>query len=250
MAAGELTSNPGESPCRRITSSTLEEEILSLPADTAAPLFDKTTWIGSSAAQSLVDLFTSRGTFRSRESVESDPARVQALPVVVVRNGSGDLLRLKRREQRQSAPRQDRDLGRRSCQAGGRRQWTIHRTGRGPRASGRAPYQRRAFGTGVARRRVDPRPRWRQDAAPCGRRLRVARANGRCGRRSERNGVLRTPGNVTQRKLRRAASACERRRRGSDLRALERRDCPASPARGQAGGTEAGLGLGLSPNNR
>ena len=104
MAAGELTSNPGESPCRRITSSTLEEEILSLPADTAAPLFDKTTWIGSSAAQSLVDLFTSRGTFRSRESVESDPARVQALPVVVVRNGSGDLLRLKRREQRSDSP--------------------------------------------------------------------------------------------------------------------------------------------------
>ena len=104
MAAGELASNPGESPCRRITSSTLEEEILSLPADTAAPLFDKTTWIGSSAAQSLVDLFTSRGTFRSRESVESDPARVQALPVVVVRNGSGDLLRLKRREQRSDSP--------------------------------------------------------------------------------------------------------------------------------------------------
>ena len=104
MTVGELTSNPGESPCRKITSSTLEEEILSLPADTAAPLFDKTMWIGSSAAQSLVDLFTSRGTFRSRESVESDPARVQALPVVVVRNGSGDLLRLKRREQRSDSP--------------------------------------------------------------------------------------------------------------------------------------------------
>ncbi len=82
----------------------LEEEILFLPADTVAPLFDKTTWIGGTAAQELVDLFTRKGTFRSRESVESDLAQVQALPVVVVRNRSGDLLRLKRREQHRDSP--------------------------------------------------------------------------------------------------------------------------------------------------
>ena len=88
----------------RLIEEQLEEEILSLPADTVAPLFDETTWIGRTAAQGLVDLFTTQGTFRSRESVEADPARVQALPVVVVRNGSGDLLRLKRREQRRDSP--------------------------------------------------------------------------------------------------------------------------------------------------
>ena len=82
----------------------LEEEILSLPADTVAPLFGETTWIGSTAAQELVDLFTSKGTFRSRASVESDLTHVQALPVVVVRKRSGDLLRLKRREQRRDSP--------------------------------------------------------------------------------------------------------------------------------------------------
>ena len=80
------------------------EEVLSLPADAVAPLFDGTTWIGSAAAHGLVDRFTTQGAFRSRESVETDPARVQALPVVVVRNGSGDLLRLKRKEQRTDSP--------------------------------------------------------------------------------------------------------------------------------------------------
>ncbi len=88
----------------RLIEEQLEEEILSLPADTVAPFFDETTWVGSTAAQGLIDLFTSQGTFRRRESVESDTARVQALPVVVVRNRSGDLLRLKRREQRRDSP--------------------------------------------------------------------------------------------------------------------------------------------------
>ena len=88
----------------RLIEEQLEEEILFLPADTVAPLFEKTTWIGGTAAHELVDLFTRKGTFRSRESVESDLAQVQALPVVVVRNRSGDLLRLKRREQHRDSP--------------------------------------------------------------------------------------------------------------------------------------------------
>lgn len=82
----------------------IKEEILSLSADVVAPSFDGTTWVDSVAVQDLVDRFTARGVFKSRESVESDPARVQALPVVVVRNRSGDLLRLKRREQREDSP--------------------------------------------------------------------------------------------------------------------------------------------------
>ena len=88
----------------RLIEEQLEEAILSLPSDAVAPLFDGTTWIGSAAAHDLVDRFTTQGAFRSRERVETDPARVQALPVVVVRNGSGDLLRLKRREQRADSP--------------------------------------------------------------------------------------------------------------------------------------------------
>ena len=80
------------------------EEILSLPAAAVAALFDETTWLDRTAAQQVIDLFTGQGTFTSRESVESDFGRVQALPVVVVRNGSGDLLQLKRREQREDSP--------------------------------------------------------------------------------------------------------------------------------------------------
>ena len=82
----------------------LEEEILFLPAASVAPLFETATWLGRAAAQQLVELFTTKGSFGSREIVESDLALVQALPVVVVRNRSGDLLRLKRREQRKDSP--------------------------------------------------------------------------------------------------------------------------------------------------
>lgn len=88
----------------RLIEDQLEEEILSLPEAAVAPLFDKTTWLDRTAAEKVIDLFTGQGTFTSRESVESDFGRVQALPVVVVRNGSGDLLRLKRREQREDSP--------------------------------------------------------------------------------------------------------------------------------------------------
>ena len=106
----ERAAGPGETAERVadlvlcLIEEQLEEEILSLPADAVAPLFDGTTWIGRAAAQDLVELFTSRGGFESRESVESDAARVQALPVVVVRNRSGEILRLKRREQRRDGP--------------------------------------------------------------------------------------------------------------------------------------------------
>ena len=88
----------------RLIEEQLDEEILFLPADTVAPLFEAEIWIGRTAAQQLVELFTTEGAFRSRETVESDITLVQALPVVVVRNRSGDLLRLKRREQRKDNP--------------------------------------------------------------------------------------------------------------------------------------------------
>lgn len=79
----------------------LEEEILSLPAGDVSAFFSGASSIGSVEAQQLVETFASKGLFQGRESVESDDARVQALPVVVVRNRSGQVLRLRRREQRQ-----------------------------------------------------------------------------------------------------------------------------------------------------
>ena len=65
-------------------------EILSLREAPVAALFDETTWLDKTAAEKVIDLFTGPGTFASRERVESDFGRVQALPVVVVRNGSGN----------------------------------------------------------------------------------------------------------------------------------------------------------------
>ena len=82
----------------------LDEEILFLPAEAVAPLFKTETWIGKTAAEQLVHLFATKGAFRSRDTVEFDLTLVQALPVAVVRNRSGDLLRLKRREQHKNNP--------------------------------------------------------------------------------------------------------------------------------------------------
>lgn len=82
----------------------LEEEILFLPADAVAELFAGTTCISAGPGTKLLDLFASQGQFKGRETVESDESLVQALPVVIVRNRSGHVLRLKRKEQRSDNP--------------------------------------------------------------------------------------------------------------------------------------------------
>ena len=46
--------------------------------------------------------------FKTRDEVEKDASRVQALPVVVVRNADGDVLRLRRRENRGDNPLHDK----------------------------------------------------------------------------------------------------------------------------------------------
>ena len=82
----------------------LEEEILFLTSAIVAELFGGSTCIDAAAAQRLLDLFASQGQFRGRETVEADEDLVQALPVVIVRNRSGHILRLKRKEQRPDNP--------------------------------------------------------------------------------------------------------------------------------------------------
>jgi predicted NUDIX family phosphoesterase len=49
-------------------------------------------------AQTLINTFESTGDFRPRKTVEADISRIQPLPVVVVRNRSGQILRLVRKE--------------------------------------------------------------------------------------------------------------------------------------------------------
>ncbi len=82
----------------------LEEEILFLPAVTVAELFGDVFCMDAVAAKRLLDLFAFEGHFKGREAVERDESVVQALPVVIVRNRSGHILRLKRREQKPDNP--------------------------------------------------------------------------------------------------------------------------------------------------
>jgi predicted NUDIX family phosphoesterase len=82
----------------------LQEDVLSLDKTVVVRVFDGQKYRESSEAVSLVEAFVNNGDFRPRASVEADPNRVQALPVVVVRNAKGDVLRLKRREEDAANP--------------------------------------------------------------------------------------------------------------------------------------------------
>lgn len=82
----------------------LEENILSLPKSSVESAFGSSKAISDSSAGKLIDLFQSHGTFIPRSQVEADQGRVQALPIVVVRNSVGEVLRLRRRESVSSNP--------------------------------------------------------------------------------------------------------------------------------------------------
>jgi len=76
----------------------LREDILFLPSTNISKLFAGRRFVGEKDAQTLVNDYINLGVFRPREEVESDKDRVQALPIVVIRNKTGDVLRLRRRE--------------------------------------------------------------------------------------------------------------------------------------------------------
>ncbi|MGD0208865.1 MAG: hypothetical protein ABSC89_14790 [Verrucomicrobiota bacterium] len=76
----------------------LREDVLSLPGEDVIRTFAGRKCLNSSEAAALVELFVKSGNFKPREEVEADRTRVQALPVVVVRNKSGRVLRLRRKE--------------------------------------------------------------------------------------------------------------------------------------------------------
>ena len=82
------------------------EEVLSCPKAEIDSLFQGDSYVGEDRARELVDLFSTErvGNFQPREDVEEDASRVQAIPIVVVRNKSGDILRLRRRERNEKNP--------------------------------------------------------------------------------------------------------------------------------------------------
>ena len=84
----------------------VEEHILSCSKEVVTKLFVDKNFIGGSQAEELTRSFLkgSDGNFRPRDEVENDGARVQALPIVIVRNASGHVLRLRRREKADDNP--------------------------------------------------------------------------------------------------------------------------------------------------
>lgn len=75
-----------------------QEDILHVPRSLVVQKFGGTPTIQAKAAEELVHEVCALGEFGPREQVEADAQLVQALPVVVVRNRSGDVLQMRRRE--------------------------------------------------------------------------------------------------------------------------------------------------------
>ena len=77
----------------------VDENILSCPKELVTELFAGECFIERSKAESLTEIFRGpSATYRPRDEVERDNSVVQALPIVVVRNADGEVLRLRRRE--------------------------------------------------------------------------------------------------------------------------------------------------------
>ena len=75
----------------------IAEEILSYPKDMIMKAFADKNFISADRANQFLRN-SDESDFRDRDQVEADKSRVQALPIVVVRNADGDVLRLRRRE--------------------------------------------------------------------------------------------------------------------------------------------------------
>jgi len=76
----------------------LQEDILCLPKQSVKALFKDNKVLSVQDSLLLSELFAKSGEFHPRGEVEENQELVQALPVVVVRNKSGEILRLRRRE--------------------------------------------------------------------------------------------------------------------------------------------------------
>ncbi len=78
----------------------IEENILSASRDNFA--LDSRLIATSGDAQTLIDTFENKGDFQPRKRVEADATRIQPLPIVVVRDRSGRVLQLVRKEREQN----------------------------------------------------------------------------------------------------------------------------------------------------
>ncbi len=87
-----------------IIEEQLREEILFAPRAEIAAVFDQRISLRSADAGAVMQCFWKHGEFLPRDQVERNPDVVQALPVVIVRNKSGAILRLRRKEASRDNP--------------------------------------------------------------------------------------------------------------------------------------------------
>jgi len=81
-------------------TESIEEKILSAPVTLFS--LQKKFVARAADAQKLIEKFEKEGNFLPRKKVEGDLSRIQPLPIVVVRNKSGHILRLVRKERETS----------------------------------------------------------------------------------------------------------------------------------------------------
>lgn len=82
----------------------IQEDILCIEKSHIINLFEGKPCLLTPEANKVEQAFVNQGRFSPRALVEQDHSLLQALPVVVVRNKSGDILRLRRREKRSENP--------------------------------------------------------------------------------------------------------------------------------------------------
>ncbi len=87
-----------------IIDEQLQERILYVPRSDVIAAFDKEVSLNSEDGKRVSNCFAVKGNYLPREQVEAELSYVQALPVVIVRNKSGDVLRLRRKEVKQDNP--------------------------------------------------------------------------------------------------------------------------------------------------
>ena len=85
----------------------IAEEILSFPKELVTEAFGNRNFIPRERAERFLH-GSEQSDFRIRDQVEDDSSRVQALPIVVIRNADGDVLRLRRRERSSDNPLHDK----------------------------------------------------------------------------------------------------------------------------------------------
>jgi predicted NUDIX family phosphoesterase len=82
----------------------LREEVLCVSRTILSSTFKGATWLTEPNARAVLDCFAKHGRFLPRDEAEGNAELVQAIPAVIVRNKSGDVLRLRRKEADESNP--------------------------------------------------------------------------------------------------------------------------------------------------